>query len=69
MPCFGFNADNKVMVYLLQGSAHTETRVFQLLLTTLSVRRLGVHQELGGDRARTAGPEWPQGYFILCGFM
>ena len=33
------------------------------------VRRLEGHKQFGGDTARTADPNWPKGYSILCDVM
>lgn len=54
--------DNALMFQQLQSSANTELRNFQLSYCPDS-KELGIHMKLGGDAARTAGPNWPKGAF------
>jgi len=35
-----------------------------LPFTVLQVRGLEVHKKLGGDRTKTADPNWPKGFSI-----
>lgn len=51
----GNSDDNTGMFYLLLINDHTASRSF-LLLTSPHQRGLGVHRELGGNRAGAADP-------------
>lgn len=63
MLCFGFvleSADNTLMFSIAAEPCLHRAQDVSALHAALPARRLGVHQELGGDIARTAGPGWPK---------
>lgn len=52
------NGDKKFVVLAVAEQHLHKAKDFSASHADLSVRSLGVHQELGGDTARTADPKW-----------
>lgn len=47
----------------------SEQGLCRIRARSAAARRLGGHKEFGGDRARTADPNWPKGYSGPCDRM
>lgn len=67
--CFGFVLDTALIAqgcFCVSELCLHRTKTSSVFPTAPEVSRLGVHEELGGGTAGTAGAHWQKGYPIPC---